>query len=210
MILELEMKMMLVKSRKKPKIRSKSRQKLINERKPIMGLAKLNIWVSGTDDPCSVSPITWYVTIFDCDGNVLNWHGRNYVVMPAPFGHLEVDVPPGCYYIKAVWGFWLVAGPVIRYRVNHFTDAAIVQACCDQHVCVKLFNPSIHRCGEIVVRAVRDLMLQKVIQPKQLEQVKVALNEALKEVEMPKKAFELALSDEEIEKLVKAQEKKSK
>ena len=119
-----------------------------------MGLSKLNVWVSDTDDPCSVSDRTWYVTIFDCDGNVLQWGGKNYVVMQAPFGHLEVDVPPGCYYIKAVWSFWLLQGPRIAYRVNHFTDAAIVQVCCDQHVCVKLFNPSIHRCGHIFVRAV--------------------------------------------------------
>jgi len=173
-----------------------------------MGMAKLNIWVSDTDDPCSVSDRTWYVTIFDCDGNVLQWCGKKYVVMPAHCGHLEVEVPPGCYYIKAVWSFWLVPTAKIVYRVNHFTDAAIVQACCNQPVCVKLFNPSIHRCGEIVVRAMKDLVTQKVIKPQQVTIVEKAIKDALAGIEKPRKTFELALSDDEIINLIKEQEKK--
>jgi hypothetical protein len=172
-----------------------------------MGMSKLNIWVSGEDDPCSISDRTWYVTIFDCDGNVLQWCGKKYVVMPAKCGHLEVEVPPGCYYIKAVWGFWLVPGTKTVYRVNHFTDAAIVQAFCEQHVCVKLFNPSIHRCGFIVVRAIKDLLRQNLIKPEQVKEVEKAMNDALAGIEKPRKAFELAISDEEIERLVKTQEK---
>jgi hypothetical protein len=131
------------------------------------------------------------------------------VVIPAPCGHLEVLVPPGCYYIKAVWSFWRHEGGTF-YRVNHFTDTAIVQACCEQHVCVKLFNPSIHRCGVIFVRAVRDLVLQKAIKPQVAEQVEKAVHEALAGIEMPAKRFELALSDDEIVKLAKEQEKKTK
>lgn len=170
-------------------------------------MSKLNIWVSDTDDPCRISDRTWYVTIFDCNGEVLQWCKKKYVVMPAPCGHLEVEVPPGCYYIKAVWSFWLTPGPSIIYRVNHFTDAAIVQACCEQHVCVKLFNPGIHRCGTIVVRAIKDLVRQKAIKPEQANQVEKAMNEALAMIEKPKKAFELAISDEEIERLVKVESK---
>lgn len=172
-----------------------------------MGMAKLNIWVSDTDDPCRISDRTWYVTIFDCNGDVLQWCKKKYLLMPAPCGHLEVEVPPGCYYIKAVWSFWLAPGKSIVYKVNHFTDAAIIQACCEQHVCVKLFNPSIHRCGTIVIRAIKDLLRQKVIKPEQVKQVEKAMNEALSAVEKPKKAFELSISDEEIEKIVTAQTK---
>ena len=129
-----------------------------------MGMAKLNIYVSGIDDPCGFDKRTWYITIFNCDGSVLDYCGKRYVVMRAPCGHLEVDVPPGCYYIKAVWGFTVVT-PGLVYRANHFTDAAIVQACCEQHVCVKLFNPSVHRCGFIYVRALRDMAAQKAVDP---------------------------------------------
>lgn len=128
-----------------------------------MGMSKLNVYVSGIDDPCKIDPRTWYVTIFNCDGSVLEFCGKRYVVLPAPCGHLEVDVPPGCYYIKAVWSF-VVVTPRLVYRANHFTDAAIVQACCEHTTCVRLFNPSVHRCGFIYVRALHDLANQKAIE----------------------------------------------
>ena len=167
-----------------------------------MGMAKLNVWISAMDDPCGVDDRTWYVTVYDCDGNVLQWCGRKYVVLPAKCGHLEVEVPPGCYYLKAVWSFRFFGG---IFYVNHFTDAAIVQAVCDQTACVKLFNPSIHRCGIIVLRAVRDLVLQKAIKPEMARQFEAALNGVLANVPKPMKGFELDHLDE-IEKLVKEQE----
>jgi len=171
-----------------------------------MGMSKLNIYVSAMDNPCGIDQRTWYVTIYDCDGNVFEFCGKKYVVMPAKCGHLSVEVPPGIYYIKAVWSFRLL-GTI--YYVNHFTDAAIVQVCCDDHVCVKLFNPSIHRCGTILVRAVHDLALQKAIKPQEAKQFEQAVNAALGNVPRPQKAFELAHLDE-IETLVKAQESKNK
>lgn len=171
-----------------------------------MGMSRLNIWISETDDPCGISDRTWYVTIYDCDGKVLEWCGRKYVVMPAKCGHLEVEVPPGCYYIKAVWSFRLLGG---IFYVNHFTDAAIVQASCEQHVCVKLFNPSIHRCGTILLRAVQDMVAQKALGRDVAAKHEAAMKEVLKEVPAPKKLFELGHLDE-IEKLVKAQEGKEK
>ncbi|MBL7731095.1 MAG: hypothetical protein JNM88_07955 [Chitinophagaceae bacterium] len=172
----------------------------------IMGMTKLNIYVSAMDNPCGIDQRTWYVTIYDCDGNVLQYCGRKYVVMPARCGHLEVEVPPGIYYIKAVWSFRLLGG---IYYVNHFTDAAIVQACCGDHVCVKLFNPSIHRCGTILVRAMYDVALQKGIKPQEAKAVEQAVNAALEKVPKPEKQFELAHLDE-IEKLVREQEAKIK
>ena len=171
-----------------------------------MGLSKLNIWISDMDDLCSVSLLTWYVTIYDCNGKVLEWCGRRYVVIPAKCGHLEIEVPPGCYYIKAVWNFKLVGN---IYYVNHFTDAAIVQACCEQHVCVKLFNPGIHRCGTILAKAVHDLVLQKAVKPEVAAKQETALKEVLKDVPVPGKLFELGHLDE-IEKLVKKHESKEK
>jgi len=169
-----------------------------------MGMTKINVWVSGIDDPCSVDNRTWYVTIYDCDGNVLQWCGKKYVVLPAKCGHLEVEVPPGCYYIKAVWGFSLVGS---IYYVNHFTDAAIVQACCDKTVCVKLFNSSIHRCGTIVVRAIQNLVQQKAVKPELARQHEAALHAVLATIPKPIKGFELDHLDE-IEKLVREQEGK--
>lgn len=173
-----------------------------------MGMAKLNIFVSGIDDPCGVDNRTWYVTIYDCDGNVLDWCGKRYVVLRAECGHLHVDVPPGCYYIKAVWGFVVVI-PGLVYRVNHFTDAAIVTACCEETTCVKLFNPSAHRCGYIYVRALRDLVAQKAIGPELAAGVEEAVEAINQQLGQPVKLFELG-HEEEIERLVKKEEQKAK
>ncbi|MCX6156250.1 MAG: hypothetical protein NT007_19030 [Candidatus Kapabacteria bacterium] len=167
-------------------------------------MAKLNVWISGMDDPCSVDSRTWYVTIFDCDGHVLEWCKKRYIVMPAKCGHLEVEVPPGCYYIKAVWSYRPIVG---GYRCNHFTDAAIVQACCDQTACVKLFNPTIHRCGTIFVKAITDMIRDKTIKPEIVKQIETAIAAGLANVPKPQKQFELAYMDE-IEKLVLEQEAK--
>ena len=169
-----------------------------------MGMAKLNVWVSDIDDPCSISNRTWYVTIYDCDGRVLEWCGKRYVVLPAKCGHLEVELPPGCYRVNAVWSF-SVGGGIIY--VNHFTDSAVVQVSCDQTACVKLFNPSTHRCGTILLRAVRDLLEQKAIRPALPRQVETTLNELLQQLPRPVKGFELDHLDE-IEKLVREQETK--
>lgn len=108
----------------------------------------------------------------------------------------------GGYYTKAVWSFWLVGG---IYHVNHFTDAGIVIACCGETSCIKLFNPSVHRCGTIVVRAVQDLVRQKLVKPELARQHEAALNAALINVPRPMKDFELDHLDE-LEKLVRAQE----
>lgn len=155
-----------------------------------MGMAKLNIWVSGMDNPCMVDDKhTWFVTIYTCDGNVLQWCGKRYVVIPAKCGHVTIDVPPGFYYVKAVWSYSL--DPQGVFHVNHYTDAAIVEACCERVACVRLFNPSVHRCGTILVRALHELTEQKLVSPDAARKVEAAVNEALAAVPKPAKGFEL-------------------
>lgn len=173
-----------------------------------MGMAKLDIWISRMDDPCGVDDRTWYVTIYDCDGNVLRWCGKSYAVLPAPCGHLKLKIPPGCYYLKAVWNF-SIAIPGLKYYANHFTDAAIVQACCGKTVCVKLFNPSAHRCGIIIVEAVRDLLRQKVIKAETAQKVVKAMEELIPQIPAPHKKFEIGHL-EEIAKLLKERGHQSK
>jgi len=170
-----------------------------------MGLSKLNVFVSGIDDPCTVDNRTWYVTIYDCDGNVLQYCGKKYVVLPARCGHLETEVPPGCYRIIAVWGFTVVT-PGLVYRANHFTDSAIVTVCCEQTACVKLFNPSAHRCGFIYVRALMDLVAQKAIAPDLARGVEEAVDKINRQIGQPVKLFELGHMDE-IKELVAKQER---
>jgi hypothetical protein len=160
------------------------------------------------DDPCSVSDRTWFVTLYDCEGRVFSWCGRRYVLIPAPCGHLQLDVPPGCYYLKAVWSFRVIT-PGLVFRVNHFTDAAIVTACCDQTTCIKLFNPSAHRCGTIYARAVNDLVQQQAVPAALGRQALNLTGEINEQIGPPERDFELGHLDE-IDAFMEDQAKKTK
>jgi hypothetical protein len=169
-----------------------------------MALAKLSILVSATDDPCGVDSRTWYITIYNCDGTVLDWCSRRYVVMRAPCGYLEVDVPPGTYYIKAVWGYTTIK-PGLIYRVNHFTDAAIVTTCCESTTCVKLFNPSVHRCGYIYVKALQDMAARQDLDREVVAQAEKVVEAVRERGDFPGGLFEVG-HEEEIAELVRRQE----
>jgi hypothetical protein len=121
-----------------------------------MGVGRLNIWISDVADACGTSTLSGRATIFDCDG-ILAWpcgrfrtSGTDWQIVPQgtyrnlPFrcGHLEAEVPPGCY--------WVVAGSVSPgsgfIHLNYTTHVGIVQVGCDEVGCVKLYNPSIRLC----------------------------------------------------------------
>jgi hypothetical protein len=123
-----------------------------------MGLAKLNIWVSDVADPCGTWSGGGTMTILDCDG-ILEWPCGQYLTpdgkwqivpngkykdIPFRCGHLEVEVPPGCY--------WVVAGYVSPNRgyihLNYTTHAGIVQVGCDETACVKIYNPTLRLCWD--------------------------------------------------------------
>jgi len=169
-----------------------------------MSLADLNVWVSALDDPCKISSRTWYINIYNCDGSILKWCGRDYAVIRAPCGHRRIRVPPGCYRINAVWSFSIGNG---FYYVNHFTDSVIVQACCDKHQCVTLFNPSAHRCGRIFLAAVHDAVAQEAVPVEVARAAEDGIQQVLKHIPRPMRAFELDNLDE-IEKRVREAEKK--
>jgi len=124
----------------------------------LKGLSGLDIWVTKLREPCMVSDRTWYVSIFHCDGKLLEYCGRKFLVLRAPCGKLSVEVPPGCYLISAVWGYTRL--PDGNYQANHFTHKCVVEACCNVRQCCKLYNPTIHRCGRILNAAARDLVPQ--------------------------------------------------
>lgn len=127
-----------------------------------MGLSRLNVWITDTDNACKTSQLTWYVTLFHCDGSVLRHGQTTYAVMPAPFGHWSGTVPPGVYRAVATWNYRVVLpGKVIH--ANHFTDSGIVRVCCDKDACVTLYNPHEHRCGAIYLAAVGDMVRQGVV-----------------------------------------------
>jgi hypothetical protein len=161
-----------------------------------MGLGRLNIFVSQLDDGCKVDNRTWFVTIYDCDGRVLEWCGRRYAVLPARCGHLEIDVPPGCYTLLAVWSFAVGPGGVIFG--NHFTDHAVAHVCCDQTECVTLFAPTAHRCGVIFDVALRVLEQRGEggPPPEVVGRAREAIREVLNYLPRPGRPYELGNIEE--------------
>lgn len=131
-----------------------------------MGLGKLQIWIASEKDPCKISEMDlhdnrpWKVAIWHCDGDLLVWCGKKYFNMPAKCGHLEVELPPGCYVVRAAGGMGVSKGGVWG---NHWTDHAIVGVQCDQTTCVKLFAPSAHHCGHGFMRVIERQIGNKLI-----------------------------------------------
>ena len=121
-----------------------------------MGVGKINIWVSDVDNACGIWDGSGIITVFDCKG-ILTWPcGRyqepngNWVPVPngeyknLPFrcGRLEVEVPPGTY--------WVTAGSVTAndnfIHLNYATHVGIARVDCSEPTCVTLFNPSVRLC----------------------------------------------------------------
>ena len=108
-----------------------------------MGISKLNIWITDLGNPCEMAARDWVVAVFNCDGKVLEWCGKRYDSVPAKCGHVELELPPGCYVIRASSHTWWTNG--VLYG-NWATDRAVVQACCGQEHCVTLYAPSAQAC----------------------------------------------------------------
>lgn len=149
----------------------------------LRGLAQLDISISELDDPCKTSNRTWYVTIFNCDGSVLEYCSRKYIVIPASCGTLSVRLPPGRYVVGAVWSYTI--NPSGGYQANHFTDRSVVTVCCNSCHCVTLFNPHVHRCGQIYLKAANDLMAQGAIDNAQFTALQGAMQPILDAAPLP-------------------------
>jgi hypothetical protein len=118
----------------------------------------MNIWVSDVADPCGTWPGGGTMTILDCD-DVLRWPcGRflgpdgqwkavpngAYKDLPFRCGHLEVELPPGCYWVVA--GYVGAAGQHIHF--NYTTHVGIAQVGCNETACVKIYNPTLRLCWD--------------------------------------------------------------
>ena len=118
-----------------------------------MSMAKLNVWITRFGDPCHIDDKEpYYVYITDCAGNILVWCGKKYAGLPAKCGHLEVDIPPGCY---SVFASHSPQGHGIPPFGNRLTHVQVVRANCGDHVCVTLFAPSMWKCGSWFAYAVK-------------------------------------------------------
>src|SRR5947199_183453 len=117
-----------------------------------MSTAKLNVWITNFGDPCHIEEKErWFVHVLDCEGKVLEWCGKKYSFIPAKCGHLEIEIPPGCYVVFAGHSAQGAGRPPFGNRLTHIQ---VVRANCGDHVCVTLFSPSIWFCGTWFAHAV--------------------------------------------------------
>lgn len=138
-----------------------------------MGVSRINIWISDVADPCGTWKGDATVSVLDCKG-ILTWpcgrylSGNNWVAvpngvyrnLPSTCGHLEVEVPPGCYWVTA--GYVTPGSGYIH--LNYTTHVGIVEACCDETACVKLFNPTVRLCWNWFLVGLRTLAANKAIE----------------------------------------------
>lgn len=121
-----------------------------------MSTARLNVWVTRVGDPCRIDMThQWYVHVLHCDGRLLNWCGRIYRNLPTKCGHLDIDVPPGCYMVCATWSPAPAGSTSPTSLGNHISHLVSVRANCGDHVCVTLFPPTFHWCGIWWLHALR-------------------------------------------------------
>ena len=162
-----------------------------------MGNAKLSIWVSEVANPCG----TWEmkpgqarmtITVLDCKG-VLHWAcGRFlrpdgnwepvpnglYLNLPFECGHLEVEVPPGYYWV--VGAYLVVPMPDINdIYFNKTTHVGIVQANCGETACVKLYTPTLRECWYWFKTG---LLLERRLDIGKVQKIEKLIEEVMKDV----------------------------
>jgi hypothetical protein len=119
-----------------------------------MGMARLNVWVTEIGNPCRMDQETEiYVHVLHCDGKVLEWCGERKWNLKAECGHVEVEVPPGCYMVCSTQG---LGSERPDWLGNNLSHVAVVRANCDDHVCVTLFQPTLPFCGVWWLTALRE------------------------------------------------------
>jgi hypothetical protein len=124
-----------------------------------MGLGKLNIWIRYEPDitwSCKVDTENkWFVTIKDCTGRILEWCGQTYSrVGPTECGHIEIELPPGCYILSAI---------SMATGSNTFTAPAFVQVRCDETACVNLLAPIRNTCGWYYIAGLKQAVREKAV-----------------------------------------------
>lgn len=138
-----------------------------------------------SNDVGSGIPYAWSVAVSHCDGRVLNWsEGRYrfhkddkwipisrhtppggtpgwwYEMIPTHNGHVEIELPPGCYTVRGSMHTWFVNGVL---RGNWATDRAVIQACCDKDICVTLYASSFQPCNVILFEFVIPLLIRNKV-----------------------------------------------
>lgn len=140
-----------------------------------MSTAKLNVWVTEVGDACKIDmQHQWYIHVLHCDGELLNWCNRVYTNLPTKCGHLEIELPPGCYMVCATWSPAAANTLVPTSLGNHITHLVTIRADCGKEVCVTLFPPTFHFCGIWWLIALREAVALKRLPQQALQAAKAA------------------------------------
>lgn len=83
-----------------------------------------------------------------------------YDSIPTRDGHVEIEVPPGCYAVRATMHSWFVNGLLFG---NWATERAVVQGCCGDDVCATLYAPSALACSVPLFEFVLPLLIRNRI-----------------------------------------------
>jgi hypothetical protein len=142
-------------------------------------MSRLNIWITDLGNPCRMAQRDWVVAVSNCEGQVLEWCGKRYDSVPAKCGHVELELPPGCYVIRASAHTWWSQGHLYG---NWATDRAVVQACCDERHCVTLYAPSVQACWIPLFWFVLPTLIQNGTLPRELEQHLQPLRDAVEKL----------------------------
>jgi hypothetical protein len=147
-----------------------------------MGNGKLNIWVRYEPEvtwSCRVDDKNeWYVTIKDCTGRIVERCGKPMSwIGPTECGHLEVEVPPGCYVMSAISR---------ATSSNIFTAPAFAQVGCGETACVNLLAPIAHDCAWYSIAGLRQGVREGIIPENVAEKAIGAIKEALVHMKKPR------------------------
>ncbi|HTQ79903.1 MAG TPA: hypothetical protein VMM92_07900 [Thermoanaerobaculia bacterium] len=141
-----------------------------------MCTAKLCVWITAFGHPCEIvnTADQWYVHVVDCEGNVVQWCGKEYRNLHARCGHLEIEIPPGCYSVFASHTP-NTSGSSFGNRLTH---VQVVRVNCGDEACVTLFSPTLWFCGNWFTNAV-SIYRPKLIQHGVEEQTLTAAIESV-------------------------------
>ena len=169
-----------------------------------MGFAKLNVWVSDPD-PCSISMIDWLINVTVCSGRPVKWcepgppgtvnftHGSPF---PAPCGHADIKLPPGCYVVSA---FHVLHFGQFIFLV--FTDSCIVTVGCDDSACVHLLRRSDRQHLSSAANVAARLAEDQAIPREKAEHLREALNAVLEHLPKTDRDFEQERQTEQLSKI---------
>ena len=134
------------------------------ERGATLGTARLQVWTTGIGS-CEITEEEQYVHVLHCDGRILEWCDTRYTNQPTKCGHVELEVPPGCYIVCATLGEGREDSDSPGSLGNHISHVALVRVNCDDHVCVTLFQPDFEHCGIWWLRALEQHMSRGGVDP---------------------------------------------